>query len=255
MVSKPRPVAITAPAPSASAPSLAAGRARALALRFFLHCALLAGAAASFAAYEHLKLEGASTGSTVALIAAAGLGLSPVRAIVHELFAVEGAVLHLVHGVGALALMGLTLGGVISGRPLLDRAALAPFAMMGAAQGLMHQPRNAEQAVALRRFVTSISEVRGLTRSGALGSTSNVRQSIAILSDLVSKAQSLGETELRSDPAFQSAFRRTLLRTGVSLELDSVEEALATLGSNPAATSSVAELRKRLTAARRTLDH
>lgn len=251
---KPRPVAITAPAPSAPAPTLGVGRARAVVLRFLFHCASLIGAAASLAAYEHLKVQGASTGSTVALIAAAVLGLSPVRAIVHELFAVEGAVLHLVHGVGALAAMGLTLGGVISGRPLLDHAALAPFAMMGAAQSLMHQPRSGDQAVALRRFVTSISELRGLTRSGVLGSTTNVRQSVAILSDLVANAQALGETELRSDPAFQGALRRTLLRTGVSLELDSVEEALATLGRNPAAASSVADLRKRLATARRTFD-
>ncbi|WP_242343799.1 hypothetical protein [Anaeromyxobacter terrae] len=222
--------------------------------RFLLHCALLVAAAVSFAAYEHLKLQGASTESTLALVAAAGLGLSPLRAVVHELFTIEGALLHFVHGMGGLALMGLTLGGVISGRPVLDHAALAPFTIMGAAQSMMHQPRNAEQAVALRRFVTSISEVRTLTRSGALGSTANVRQSVAILSELIAKAQALGETELRSDPAFQSAFRRTLLRTGVSLELDSVEEALGTLGTNPAAASSVTELRRRLAAARHTFD-
>lgn len=253
MFPKPRTIAASAPAQAAT-PAPPAARMRALARRFLLHCGLLAAAAVAFAAYEHLRLQGATTESTVSLVAAAGLGLSPVRAIVHELLAIEGRLLHFVHGIGGLALMALTFGGVISGRPVLDHAALAPFTIMGAAQSMMHQPRNAEQAVALRSFVTSISEVRRLTRSGTLGSTANARQSVPILGELIAKAQALGETELRSDPSLQSAFRRTLLRTGVSLELDSVDEALGTLARNPAAASSVAELRKRLAAARHTLD-
>ena len=116
-----------------------------------------------------------------------------------ELFAIEGKVLHLVHGIGGLALGGLALGGVISGGPLLTHAALAPFAIMGAAQAVMHQdhPRNPEQADALRRFATSLPEVEQFTNSGDLTSPANVRRAVAVLTDLVTKAQVLGETELR----------------------------------------------------------
>lgn len=254
MFRKTRSIAAPALGPIAPASALPAGRARGLVRRLLVSAASLVAAAVAFAAYEHLRLEGASTEATAALVAAAALAMSPVRWVVHELFAIEGALLHLVHGVGGLVVMGLTFGGVFSGRPVLDHAALAPFAMMGAAQSLMHQPRNAEQAVALRRFVTGISSLQTLTRSGTLDSAANARRSVAILSGLVADAQSLGETELRSDPAARNALQRTLLRTGVSLELDSVDEALGRLAENPAAASSAAELRKRLAAARRTLE-
>ena len=223
--------------------------------RLLLHLACLLIAAAAFAAYEHFKLHGQSTQSVASLLVAAGFGLAPVRALAHELLAIEGKALHLVHGFGGLALLGLATGGVISGEPLLRHGALAPFAIMGAAQAVMHQghPRSPEQAEALRRFATSLPEVQQLTTSGALTSPANARRAIAVLTDLVTKAQALGETELRSDPGFQSALGRAVTRLGLSLGLDTVDQAIGKLSANPAAASALPELRLRLAAARKKL--
>lgn len=224
--------------------------------RIFLHAGFLLIAAIAFGAYEHFKLHGESTPSLVSLAAAAGFGFAPVRALVRELLVIEGKALHLVHGVGGLALGGLALGGVVSGGPLLAHGALAPFEIMGAAQAVMHQdhPRNPEQAAALRRFVTSLPEVEQFTKSGDLSSPENVRRAIAVLTDLVSKAQALGATELKSDPGFQSALQRVTTRFGLSLGLDAVDRAIAKLSANPAAASALPELRKRLAAARKTVE-
>src|SRR5579862_4663328 len=78
-----------------------------------LVCLVLAGIA--LGAYEHFKLVGAHTPALASLIAAGVFALVPVRAILSGLFAVEGTVLHVVHGVGGLAFVGLGMGGVISG--------------------------------------------------------------------------------------------------------------------------------------------
>ena len=88
--------------------------------------------------------------------------------------------MHALHGVAGLAFIGLAAGGVISGQPLLNRAALAPFAIMGAAQAMMNQnhPRNAKQAEALRRFATSLPEVAEFTSSGNLTSPENVVRAV-----------------------------------------------------------------------------
>jgi hypothetical protein len=237
-------------------PSAPLPRARSFIVGVLLHAASLLVAVAAFGAYEHFKLNGESTASLACLVTAAGFGLAPVRALARELLAIEGTVLHLVHGVGGLALLGLALGGAISGGPILSHAALAPFAIMGAAQAVMHQdhPRSREQAEALRRFATSLPEVQQFTRAGDLTSPANARRAVAVLTDLVAKAQALGETELRSDPGFQSALRRATTRFGLSLGLDTVDEAIGKLSVDPGASSAVPELRKRLAAARRTLE-
>jgi len=224
--------------------------------RIALHIAFLGIAVAAFAAYEHFKLNGQTQQSLVSLLVAAGFGFAPVRALVREIFALEGKVLHLVHGVGGLALVGLGLLGVASGGPLLSHAALAPFAMMGAAQAVMHQdrPRNAQQAAALRRFATSLPEVQQFTKSGDLTSPENVRRAVVVLSDILAKAQALGETELRSDPGFQSALRQATARFGLSLGLDSIDQAIGRLSAYPAAANALPELRSQLARARKTLE-
>lgn len=247
-----------APAQESASTNPAAPRrsAGSIAGRILLHIALLGIAVVAFAAYEHFKLNGQSQQSLVSLLVAAGFGFAPVRALVREIFAIEGKVLHLVHGLGGLALVGLGLLGVASGGPLLSHAALAPFAIMGAAQAVMHQdhPRNPEQAAALRRFATSLPEVEQFTKSGDLTSPENVRRAVAVLSDIVTKAQALGETELRSDPGFQNALRQATTRFGLSLGLDSVDQAIARLSTYPAAASALPELRKQLARARKTLE-
>jgi len=207
-------------------------------------------------AHEHFALHGQSMPSLASLLAAVGFALAPVRALARELLAIEGKVLHLLHGIGGLALLGLTLGGVISGGPVLTHAAMAPFAIMGAAQALMHQdhPRSREQAEALRRFATSLPEVQQLTSSSDLTSPANVQRAIAVLTDLVAKAQLLGETELRADPGFQSALRRTTTRFGLSLGLDSIDRAIRKLSANPAAPPALADLQKRLASARKSIE-
>jgi len=236
-----------------SAPRRAA---RSIVGRLLLHGLFVLIAVGFFGAYEHFKLNGQSPQSTASLLAAAGFGLAPVRALARELLALEGKALHLVHGVGGLALLGLVSGGVVSGGPLLSHAALAPFAIMGAAQAIMHQdhPRNREQAEALRRFATSLPEVQQFTSSGDLSSPANLRRAVAVLTDLIAKAQALGETELRSDPGFQSALRQTMTRFGLSVGLDTVDQAVGKLSANPDAASALPELRKRLAAARKTLE-
>ena len=221
--------------------------------RILLHCGFLLIAVVALGSYEHFKLHGESTQSLVSLLLAVGFGFAPLRALVRELFVIEGKLLHLVHGVGGLALGGLVLGGVVSGGPLLSHAARAPFAIMGAAQAVMHQdhPRNPQQAEALRRFVTSLPEVEQFTKSGNLTSPENVRRAVAVLTDLVTKAQVLGETELQSDPGFQGELRRVTTRFGLSLGLDAIDRAIGELSANPAAASAVPELRNRLAKVRK----
>jgi len=218
-------------------------------LAIYLACLLLAVGA--YVAYEHFKIHGESTQSLASLVAAAVFGLVPVRALVSQFLAIEGKVLHWVHGIGGLALVGLSLGGLISGGPLLSHAALAPFAIMGAAQAIMHQdhPRSAEQAEALRRFATSLPEVAQFTR-GNLASPENALKAVGVLSDLVQKAEVLGQTELRSDPGFQAALARVSTRAGLSIGLDTVDRAVAELAKNPAAAGALPELRRRLATVR-----
>jgi hypothetical protein len=223
--------------------------------RILLHACNLVIAAGALAAYEHFRLEGSSGAALVSLLAAGGFAFAPIRALLHSVFALERGILHVVHGVGGLALVGLTAGGAISGQPVLSHAALAPFAMMGAAQALMHSdhPRNARQAAALRRFVTSMPELEQIARAENLSSPANAARAAAALSDIIGKARALGETELESDPGFQSALRRVTARTGLTLGLDAVDQAIGRLEASPAAARQVPALRRQLAAARRTL--
>jgi hypothetical protein len=241
-----KPSVALAPAPRRSVAAIAG--------RVLLHGTLLILGLGAYVAHEHFALEGASTASFASLIASGILCLSPARAVLHDFFAVEGKLLHVVHGVGGLAVVGLTLGGAMSGGPLLSHAALAPFAMMGAAQALMrsNHPRNAEEAAAIRRFATSLPEVEQFTR-GNLSSPANAQRAVAVLTDLVGKAQDLGQIELKSDPEFQSALRQTTARVGLSLSLDAIDRAIDTLAGNPAAASAVPDLRRRVAAARKTV--
>jgi hypothetical protein len=223
-------------------------------LKALLHAGNICVAAAAFVAYEHFKLHGQSTQSLVSLLVSAGFGLAPVRALLNAFLEIEGKVMHLVHGLGGLAFCGLALGGFVSGGPLLTHAALAPFSIMGAAQALMHQehPRTPEQAQALRRFVESLPEVEQFARAGNL-SPENAQRAMVALTDIVSKAQALGETELKSDPGFQGALRQVTTRLGLSLGLDAVDRSMVELSKNPAAASALPELRTRLAKARNTL--
>src|ERR1700690_1544831 len=227
---------------------VAGSAARSVVGRMVLYCILIAVAAALYLAHEHYALRGESKLALGCLIGAAGFGFAPIRAVIGDLFGLERKVLHLVHGLGGLLLVGLTLGGVVSSGPLLTHAALAPFAIMGAAQAVMHQdhPRNAEQAAALRRFASSLPEVEQFTKSGNLGSPENAARAISVISDLLAKAQALGGTELRADPGFQSALRQATTRFGLTLGLDSIDKAIASLSTNPAAAGAVPGLRRQL---------
>jgi hypothetical protein len=223
--------------------------------RVLLYCGFLVCAAVAWVAHEHFKLHAQSTPALVSLLAAGGFALAPIRLLLGELLAVEGMVMHLVHGVGALAFGGLALGGVISGAPLMRHAALAPFAMMGAAQAIMHQdhPRNPQQAAALQRFASSLPEIAQFTKSGDLTSPANITRAVTVLTDLIGKAQALGETELQSDPGFQSALSRATTHAGLTLSLDAIDHAIQNLAANPAAASAVPGLRRKLAEARKTL--
>jgi hypothetical protein len=232
-------------------PSEAPSRARGLFGRILLHLVCLVAAAGAFVAYQHLKLQGLHTPAMIALVAAGVLAFAPVRALLGEFFSLEGKVLHLVHGLGGLALVGLGAGGIISGTSILNRAAMAPFALMGAAQAIMHQdhPRNAQQAAALRNFATSLPEVAQFTQ-GSLADPANAQRAVRVLSDLIGKAEVLGETELKADPKFQSAWAQASTRTGLTLGLDSIDQALERLARNPQTAPAVPELKRRLAQAR-----
>jgi hypothetical protein len=246
---------VSAPA-AAAAPDTPRASAAAVAVRVLLHLVFLLVAIGAFAAYEHFAVQGQSGISYAFLAAAAGFGFAPVRDVVRIAFAIEGKALHLAHGLGGLALVALPLTGVVSGAPLLTHAAMAPFAIMGAAQAVMHQdhPRSAAQAAALRRFAETLPEVAQFTSSKNLASPENARRAVAVLSDIVAKAQALGETELASDPGFRSALGQVSTRLGANLGLDAVDLALAKLAANPATASAVPALRRRLAQARSALN-
>jgi hypothetical protein len=230
-------------------------RAKRIGLKLLLHGGAVLIAVACFAAYGHFKLEGRSTAAMVSLASAAVFGFTPLRDVLRVVLRVEGKALHLAHGLASLALIGLPVSGVVSSRPVLTRAWMAPFAMMGAAQAVMHQnnPRNAKQAAALQQFAASLPEVAQFASSKDLTSPSNAKRAVAALSDILAKAQALGETELQSDPGFQSALRETSTRFGASLGLDAVDLALRNLSGNPAAQSAIPDLERRLALARKTI--
>lgn len=225
-----------------------------VALRLLLHGVFLVIAVGCFMAYEHFKVAGQSTASLVSLAGAGGFGFAPVRDVLRLFFAVEGKTLHLLHGLGGLGLLSLPLFGFVSGGPLMSHAAMAPFAIMGAAQAVMHQdhPRNAKQATALRTFASSLPEVAEFTSSKDLTLPANAERAVKVLTDIIGKAQVLGETELQADPQFQSALGQVSARTGVNLGLDAVNLALDRLAANPATAAMVPELRKQLAQARKT---
>ncbi len=227
-------------------------RSRGFFARLLLHTLSLCAAAGAFVAYQHFKLHGESTAATVALVAAGLFAFSPVRALLGEFFAIEGKALHFAHGLGGLALVGLGATGVISGTSMLNHAAMAPFAIMGAAQALMHSdhPRNAQQAAAMRNFATSLPEVAQFTQSEDLTSPANAARAVTVLTDLIGKAEALGETELKADPKFQSAFAQATTRTGLTLGLDSIDKAVDRLAQNPQTAAAVPELKRRLAQAR-----
>lgn len=224
-------------------------------LRALRHAACLVLAGGGLALYEHLRVGGHATASYASLAAAAGLAFAPLRDVARGFFKVEGRALHLVHAVGGLALVALPVTGVVSGTPVLTHAAMAPFAIMGAAQAVMHQnhPRNAKQAAALAAFATSLPEVAQFSSASALASPVNAQRAIAVLSDIIGKAEALGQTELDADPGFQSALSQVSTRMGGGLGLDAVDLALNHLASNPAAASAVPALRQRVEAARRAI--
>ena len=225
-------------------------------MRLVWHAILLLIAVACFAAYGHLKVEGRSTAAMTALILGAVCGFAPLRDVLRLVFKIEGTALHIAHGLGALGLVGLPMSGVVSGTPLFARSWRAPFAIMGAAQAIMHQtqPRNARQAAALQTFAASLPQVAQFANSKDPLSPSNAKRAIAVLTDIIGKAQTLGETELDADPGFQGALRQVSTRLGASLGLDAVDLALRNLAGSPSAASAVPGLQRQLAQARHTID-
>jgi len=225
-------------------------------VRLAWHAILLLIAIACFAAYGHLKVEGRSTAAMAALIAGAVCGFAPLRDVLRLVFRIEGTALHIAHGLGALGLIGLPLSGAVPGTSLFARSWRGPFAIMGAAQAIMHQtqPRNARQAAALRTFAASLPEVAQFTNSKDALSPANAKRAIAVLTDIIGKAQVLGETELDADPGFQGALRQVSTKLGASLGLDAVDLALRNLAGNPATASAVPGLQRQLAQARQRID-
>ena len=225
-------------------------------MRLVWHAILLLIAVACFAAYGHLKVEGRSTAAMTVLVVGAVCGFAPLRDVLRLVFRIEGTALHFAHALGTLGLVGLPVSGVVSGAPLFARSWRAPFAIMGAAQAIMHQnrPRNARQAAALQTFAASLPEVAQFASSNHPLSPASAQRAIVVLTDIIGKAQTLGETELDADPGFQGALRQVSTRFETSLGLDAVDLALRNLSGNPAAASAVPGLQRRLAQARQTID-
>ena len=221
-----------------------------------LHWVLsLVGAAALFVAYQHLQINGAALSAYGCLAGAALLALSPLKALLHGVFTVERGVMHLMHVVAGLGLVALPLSGLVSGTPVLTHAALAPFAMMGAAQALMHsnEPRNTAESRAMRSFVSSLPEVAQFSSGRDFTSPAAVKRAVSVLGDLISKAQTLGESELEADPGFRSALKQVGVRTGLSLSLDAISHSIDVMGRSPAAAAAAPALRARLAQVRRSI--
>ncbi|HEY7634363.1 MAG TPA: hypothetical protein VH763_02360 [Gemmatimonadales bacterium] len=236
----------------AVAPSASLG---AVVRKLLLHTIFLLIALGCLAGYEHFHVEGQSGPALACLIAAGVFGFLPVRDVIRILFGIEGKVLHLVHAVGGLALLALPLAGLVKSTPLLTHAAMAPFAIMGAAQAVMHQhqPRNAKQAAAMQRFAASLPEVAQFASAKDLTSPANAVRAVTVLSDIISKAQALGQTELEADPRFQSALSQVSARFGANLGLDAVDAVLNQLAANPVMAGAVPGLRNQVASARRTI--
>jgi hypothetical protein len=115
----------------------------------------------------------------------------------------------------------------------------------------MHQnhPHNAKQAAAMQSFAASLPEVAQFA-GGNLASPANAQRAVVALSEILAKAQALGQTELDADPGFRSALSQVSTRFGANLGLDAVDLALGKLAANPATAGAVPELRKELASAR-----
>ena len=241
------------PEPPHAAPSRRSSKS--VVARLLGHAILLLVALGCFALYEHFRVAGKPDLSLGLLVVAAVCAFAPVRDLIGLVFGIGGGALRLVHALGSLLLLAAPLSGIVSGTPLLTHAAMAPFAIMGAAQAVMHQnqPRNAKQAAAMRSFAASLPEVAQLAGDKSLSSPANARRAVAVLSDIIAKAQILGETELQSDPRFQGAISQVSSRFGAKLGLDAVDLVLGRLAANPATAGAVPQLQKRVAAARRTI--
>ena len=86
-----------------------------------------------------------------------------------------------------------------------------------------------------------------------LASPANAMRAATVLSDIIAKAQALGETELETDPDFQNAYQQVFTRFASNLGLDAVDLALRNVAANPAAASAVPTLRLQLAKARTTI--
>ena len=241
------------PVPATAAPAAARPAWQSAALRLLLHALSLVIAIGCFFAWLHLKAGDNHKAALVMLIATAVFGFAPLRDILRIFFKVEGKALHLVHVLGALGLIALPVGGLVNGAPLLSHAAMGPFAIMGAAQALMHSqhPRNAQQAAALQHFVAAMPQVASIASAKNFSSPADAQRAIRALTDIVGRAQALGQTELNADPQFRSAFNQVSTRFGTSLGLDAVDLVLNRLAAaSPASATQIAALRQQVTQAR-----
>ena len=83
--------------------------------RILLHVVFLLVAVGCLAAYEHFKAGGRPDAALASLVGAGLFGFMPLRDLIGILFRIEGTALHLVHGLGGLALIALPLSGAVSG--------------------------------------------------------------------------------------------------------------------------------------------
>jgi hypothetical protein len=205
-----------------------------------LRCLFLALALGLYLTYRHYSLLNQSTPALASLGGTAVFGWATIRGLMARL-----------RHFAFVLIPGVALLGYWKGAPMVDQFAQSPFAIMAAMQAVMHQdhPRSAAQAAALRQFASSLTEV-GRFAGSDLRSPANAARAIQVIGDIMTKAEYLGATELRSDPGFQNAVRNTTMRTGINWGLDSVVATLRALANNPSIAKQVKDLRRRVDALR-----
>ena len=209
--------------------------------KLLVHGGALLIALACFAAYGHFKLEGQSTAAMVSLASAAVFGFTPLRGCCASYFASRESAAHRPR-FGQPRAHRAPVSGVVSSRPVLTRAWMAPFAMMGAAQAVMHQnnPRNAKQAAALKQFATSLPEVAQFAGPKDLvAANAKARRRRAVRHSRQGASLGRDRARIRSGISERAAKPRAIRREPWPRRVD---VALRNLSGNPAAQSAVPDL-------------
>ncbi len=198
-----------------------------------------------YLANRHYRLTGQSEPAMWALGGAVVFGYAALHGVFGRLRS---------FGLAAAAVLGAL--GYWKGGPTVGQGAQSAFAVMAAMQTLTHQdhPRSAQQATALRDFAQSLPAVAQFA-GGDLTSPENAARAMRVIGNILAKAERLGATEMAADPKYRSAVHELTVRAGLSIGLDSIDEALQRYLGNPTIGPQAAALQARVRKLRQQLKH